>query len=80
MLEVVGLTEVQEMESEVKLLTAKLEKVEKAEDMSTACSRIATSVASAQANDSFLATEGSVPNKFHTSLVSGGESGCCVIS
>jgi len=68
------------MEAEVKLLKAKLEKVEKAEKMSTACSRIATSVASAQTNDAFLATEGSAPNKFHTSLNSGGESGCCIIS
>mmetsp|Transcript_20036 Transcript_20036/g.43580 ORF Transcript_20036/g.43580 Transcript_20036/m.43580 type:complete len:81 (-) Transcript_20036:3021-3263(-) len=80
MSEVVGLTEVQEMESEVKLLRAKLEKVVKAESLASACSRIATSVASAQANDAFLTTEGSVPNKFHPSAGSGGKRGCCVIS
>ena len=80
MSEVVGITEVQEMEAEVKLLQAKLEKVKSAETMSTACSRIVASVNSPQPNDGFLPTEGSPPNKFHTNAGSGGESGCCIIS
>jgi len=80
MSEIVGVTELQEMEAEAKLLQAKFEKVKEAENMSAACSRIATSVTSAQANDGFLTTEGSVPNSFHTSAGSGGEAGCCVVS
>ncbi|VEU33635.1 unnamed protein product [Pseudo-nitzschia multistriata] len=80
MSEIVGLTEVQDMEAEVKLLKAKLEKVEKAENMSKACSRIAAAVSSNQENDAFVLTEGSLPNKFHTMTGSGGEAGCCVVS
>ena len=80
MTDVVGLTEVQEMEAEVKLLKAKLEKAKNAENTSVACSRIAASVTAAQAKDGFLVTEGSPPNVFHTSAGSGGEAGYCVIS
>ena len=76
----VGVTELQEMEAEVKLLKTKLEKVKEAENTSAACSRIAASVTSAQAKDGFLTTEGSAPNSFHTSAGSGGEAGCCVVS
>lgn len=80
MAEVVGITELQEMEAEVKLLTAKLDSSKKAENTSVSCSRIATSVASSQSKDGFLVTEGSAPNQFHTSAGTAGESGCCVVS
>jgi hypothetical protein len=80
MSEVVGVTELQEMEAEVKLLKRKLAKVKKAETMSTACSRIVASVNSPESNDCFLSTEGSAPNKFHSLAGSGGESGCCIVS
>lgn len=80
MSEVVGITEVQEMEAEAKLLKAKLDKVKHAENMSSACSRIAQSVSSAQLDDAFLSTEGSAPNKFHLSAGGGGEAGCCIVS
>ena len=80
MSEPVGAAELQEMEAEVKLLQEKLEKVKGAENMSSACSRIVTAITSSQTNDGFLSTEGSVPNKFHSSTGSGGDTGCCVIS
>jgi uncharacterized protein (DUF3084 family) len=80
MAEVVGITELQEMEAEVKLLRTKLEATKKAESTSVSCSRIATNVASEQAKDGFLVNEGSAPNQFHTSAGTSGESGCCVIS
>ena len=80
MSEVVGVTEIKEMEAEVKLLKGKLQKVKKAETMSKACSRIVASVNSPETNDSFLSTEGSVPNRFHSSAGSSGESGCCIVS
>jgi hypothetical protein len=80
MTEVVGITELQEMEAEVKLLQIKLEACKKAENTSVSCPRIATSVSSAQARDGFLATEGGAPNQFHTSAGTAGESGCCVVS
>jgi len=80
MVDVVSITELQELEEEVKLLKTKEEMVKKAENTSVSCSRIVTSVSSAQAKDGFLATEGSAPNQFHTSAGAAGESGCCVIS
>jgi hypothetical protein len=80
MTEVVGITELQEMVAEVKLLHTKLEACRKAENTSVSCARIATSVAAAQARDGFLVTEGSAPNQFHTSAGTAGESGCCVVS
>lgn len=79
MSEVVGVTELQEMEAEVKLLKAKLEKAKDAENTSVACSRIVASVTAAQSKDGFLVTEECPPNRFHTSQ-SGGDGGCCVIS
>ena len=80
MSEIVSASELQEMEAEVKLLQGKLEKVKAAENMSTACSRIVATINSPEASDGFLSTEGSAPNKFHSSAGSGGESGCCVVS
>jgi hypothetical protein len=80
MSEVIGITELQEMEAEAKLLKVKLGKVKEAENMSVACSRIVSAVNSPQANDGFLVTEGGPPNKFHSSAGGGGESGCCVVS
>ena len=80
MADIVSITELQEMEAEVKLLKAKDQMVKKAENTSVSCSRIVTSVSSAQAKDGFLATEGSTPNQFHTSAGASGEAGCCVIS
>lgn len=80
MADIVSITELHEMEAEVNLLKAKDEMVSKAENTSVSCSRIVTSVSSAQAKDGFLATEGSTPNQFHTSAGTAGESGCCVVS
>lgn len=80
MADIVSITELQEMDAEIKLLKTKEEMVGKADNTSVACSRIVTSVSSAQAKDGFLATEGSSPNQFHTSAGTAGESGCCVIS
>ena len=80
MSEIVGVTELQEMEAEVKLLQEKVEKVRGAENMSTACSRIVNAITSSQTNDGFLSTDGSAPNKFHSSAGSGGDTGCCAIS
>ena len=80
MSEIVGVTELQEMEAEVKLLQEKVQKVRGAENMSTACSRIVNAITSSETNDAFLLTEGNVPNKFHTAAGSGGDTGCCVIS
>jgi len=80
MAEVIGVTEVQEMEVNVKLLKAKLEKARNAENTSVACARIAAAIIGAQAKDSFLMTEGSPPNSFHTSSGSNGDSSCCVMS
>ena len=74
------ITELQEMEAEVKLLKTKEAMVKKAENTSVSCSRIVTSVSSAQAKDGFLATEGSAPNQYHSSAGASGESGCCIIS
>lgn len=78
--EPVGITELQEMEAEVKLLKTKLEATKKAETTSASCSRIVASVSSAQAKDGFLLTEGSAPNQYHTSAGTAGEAGCCIIS
>jgi hypothetical protein len=80
MVDIVSVTELHEMEAEIQRLKAKEEMVAKAENTSVSCSRIITSVSSAQAKDGFLATEGSAPNQFHTSAGIAGESGCCVIS
>jgi hypothetical protein len=80
MADVVSITELQELEAEVKLLKKKSDMVKKAENTSVACSRIVTSVSSAQAKDGFLATEGSAPNQYHTSAGAAGESGCCAVS
>mmetsp|Transcript_23598 Transcript_23598/g.50196 ORF Transcript_23598/g.50196 Transcript_23598/m.50196 type:complete len:81 (-) Transcript_23598:148-390(-) len=80
MSEVVGATELAEMEAEVKLLQAKFAMVKEAEELSKTCSRIATSVQASSTDDAFLTTEASPPNPFHTSAGSGGESGCCVVS
>ena len=80
MADIVSITELQELEAEVKLLKTKNDMVKKAENTSVSCSRIVTSVSSAQAKDGFLATEGSSPNQFHTSAGASGEAGCCVIS
>lgn len=79
MSEVVGPTELQIMEADVKLLQAKFKKVKEAENMSTACSRIVASVNDKAPNDAFLVREASPPNKFHSSGA-GGEGGCCVVS
>ena len=80
MTEVVGITEVQELEAEVKLLQIKLEVCKKADNKSVSCTRIVTSVASAHGKDGFLVTEGTAPNQYHTSAGATGESGCCVVS
>ena len=80
MSEIVGATELRELEADVKLLQTKFKKVKEAEPMSKACSRIVASVNAQAPNDAFLVREGSPPNKFHTSSGSGGESGCCVVS
>ena len=80
MSEPIGITEVQEIESEVKLLKRKLDDIRKSDNTSVSCSRIVSSVSSAQAKDGFLSTEGATPNQFHTSAGTAGESECCVIS
>eukprot|EP00529_Nitzschia_sp_RCC80_P040062 CAMPEP_0113472212 /NCGR_PEP_ID=MMETSP0014_2-20120614/17394_1 /TAXON_ID=2857 /ORGANISM="Nitzschia sp." /LENGTH=80 /DNA_ID=CAMNT_0000364905 /DNA_START=383 /DNA_END=625 /DNA_ORIENTATION=+ /assembly_acc=CAM_ASM_000159 len=80
MSEPIGITEVQEMELEVKLLKRKLEDIRKSDNTSVSCSRILSSISSAQAKDGFLSTEGSTPNQFHTSAGTAGESECCIVS
>ncbi len=79
MSEVIGASELQIMEADVKLVQAKFKKVKEAENMSTACSRIVASINAQAPNDPFLVREGSAPNKFHASGTSG-EGGCCVVS
>ena len=80
MSEIVGASELQEMEADVKILQTKFKKVKEAEPMSTACTRIVATVNAQSSNDAFLVREGAPPNKFHSSAGSGGESGCCVVS
>ena len=79
MSEIIGPSELQIMEADVKLLQAKFKKVKEAENTSTACSRIVASVNAQAPNDPFLVTEGAPPNSFHASG-SSGEGGCCVVS
>ena len=80
MSEIVGASELQEMEADVKILQTKFKKVKEAEPMSAACTRIVATVNAQSSNDAFLVREGAPPNKFHSSAGSGGESGCCVVS
>jgi hypothetical protein len=79
MSEVGGITELQIAEEEVALLKKKLDGCKSAEKTSSCCSRIASSVTSAEIKDSFLAREGGPPNAFHTSAGTAAEGGCCVI-
>ena len=79
MSEIVGITDVEELEKEVALLEKKLELAKDAENTSLACERIIGSINSSQAKDGFLVTEGNGPNQFHTPAALG-ESGCCVLS
>lgn len=80
MSEIGGITELQLLEAEVKLLEKKLEATAAADTTSSSCSRIVSSVASSQSKDGFVVTEGSAPNIFHTSAGASGEQGCCVVS
>ena len=80
MSEIGGITELQLMEAEVKLLKKKLEVVKGADKTSTSCSRITSSIAGSQSKDGFVVTEGSAPNMFHTAAGTSGESGCCTVS
>lgn len=80
MSEIGGITELQMMEAEVKLLQKKLDVVQGADKTSVSCSRIASSISATQNKDGFVVTEGSAPNIFHTAAGTSGESGCCVVS
>ncbi len=75
-----GITELQLLEAEARVLRQKLEIAKGAEKTSMGCSRIVSSVQGLQSKDGFVMTEGSAPNIFHTSAGAGGESGCCVVS
>ena len=79
MSEIIGITDVEELEREVALLETKLELAKDAENTSLGCKRIIGSINSSQAKDGFLVTEGNGPNQFHTPAALG-ESGCCVLS
>ena len=75
-----GITELQMLETHIRILQKKLELVKSAEKTSMGCSRIVSSMQASQSKDGFLVTEGSSPNIFHTSVGGSGEKGCCVVS
>jgi hypothetical protein len=79
MSEVGGITELQMLEGEVTLLKKKLDGCESAEKTSSCCSRIASSVTSAEIKDGFLMREGGPPNAFHTSAGTAAKGGCCIV-
>jgi hypothetical protein len=79
MSEVGGITELQMLEEEVALLKRKMDDCKSAESWSSSCSRIASSVSSAEVKDGFLLREGGPPNAFHTSAGTAAEGSCCII-
>jgi hypothetical protein len=80
MSEIGGITELQLLEGEVKLLKKKLDVAKGADRTSMGCSRIVSSMQGSQTKDGFVVTEGSAPNIFHTAAGTAGETGCCIIS
>mmetsp|Transcript_27443 Transcript_27443/g.76952 ORF Transcript_27443/g.76952 Transcript_27443/m.76952 type:complete len:81 (-) Transcript_27443:16-258(-) len=75
-----GITELQMLEAEIRLMADKLKKARAADKTSTSCSRIVSSIVAAESKDAFVTTEGGSPNLFHTSVgSSGGGDGCCVV-
>ena len=67
------------LEGEVAILKKKLDDCKSAEKTSLCCSRIVSSVTSAEIKDGFLVREGGPPNAFHTSAGTTAEGSCCVI-
>lgn len=80
MSEIGGITELQLLEAEVKLLNKKLEVAKGADKTSMGCSRIVSSIQGWQNKDGFVVAEGGAPNIFHTAAGTAGETGCCVVS
>lgn len=77
MAEVGGITELQMLEAEIKLLEKQLDGVKRAEKASVACSRIVASIQAGEESDGFVG--GSSSNQYHSSAGTAAEGGCCAV-
>lgn len=76
MAEVGGVTELQLLENEARLLTKQLDAVQRSEKTSASCARLIAAIQAAEEKDGFVggATEN---NQYHTSAGSSSDGGCC---
>mmetsp|Transcript_2536 Transcript_2536/g.4332 ORF Transcript_2536/g.4332 Transcript_2536/m.4332 type:complete len:82 (+) Transcript_2536:1053-1298(+) len=80
MAEIGGITELQLLQAEIKILKKQLDGVHGGENTSVACDRIVSHITKAEDHDSFVMKEGgaSEHNQFHNAGPSA-EEGCCVV-
>lgn len=78
MADVGGVTELQFLEGEIRLLKKQLDGINKADVTSSSCARVIASIQAAEEKDGFIG--GSMENnQFHTSAGAGGDGGCCTV-
>ena len=74
-----GVTELQILEGEIRLLNKQLDGVKRADNTSSSCARVIQAIQAAEEKDGFVGGSAEM-NSFHASTGAGAEGGCCSVS